>query len=729
VQLLEAPDGYCYISDGAESLQSEWCAHLLSRRGADGKLNISALDLSLMNAKTAEAQSQSFTDSLKLTAELLRDVGVTEEISPLIVDFKPESSMNDRASTARKAARGVRGVAEGEDDPTCAHHAVSNIFGDGHKAIDKVLRELMNITEEQAAGDAHKVKALRVSTGWFSSPAGALIYQIAKYVALFSSKGYAVGAKFRKWIAAELEGDPDDESEGKLRGFVEDMLAICGGRDYVFYLDAAVADRFAQEGSLRTFLQEEADLGGEAGGKLRSAILTGMGSEYTMAAIRSLALICDSSLFTLLRCIGSDDHILDVLPRMWPATLAFFEAAAAAPETIIEGSLELKLDVRDAKVTPRSRRAATDMQRIRRLAIGDTLVARMLAAAFTAMAAATRNHASEWLPGGDFALDKVTPEMRVRLAGMPITSISAERMFALGRFHDQRAGASRDDTRSGVILGGHDDTAAWMRERENGEAEWRLLRKKAREGLKETMAAKRLKVGASERAARDEKLSAKRAARAARAAEKARLEALVLATHYSELVSMGEDALKDQLRKHKLLGKKGFNVSQPNRTARVLALQALMLEADAAANDLEEGDSGIEGRGIKRKVRGQGKAPKKKQKGAPKVQEYMGYEWTDDDPFVLEAIVGSLVADGKTEYANQGKAHKGTMLYRVIWENYPPDMVWYEPKQNVLENEGGDALLAAYEAAAAEEAEAEAAEAAAEAELDELEEQEAMPAI
>ena len=68
-------------------------------------------------------------------------------------------------------------------------------------------------------------------------------------------KGYAVGAKFRKWIIAELSGDPDDEAEGKLRGFVEDMLSICGGRDYVFYLDAAVADRFAQEGSLRTFLQ------------------------------------------------------------------------------------------------------------------------------------------------------------------------------------------------------------------------------------------------------------------------------------------------------------------------------------------------------------------------------------------------------------------------------------------------------------------------------------------
>ena len=36
-----------------------------------------------------------------------------------------------------------------------------------------------------------------------------------------------------------------------------------------------------------------------------------------MAAVRTMALIADSALWTLLRCIGSDGHILDVLPYMW----------------------------------------------------------------------------------------------------------------------------------------------------------------------------------------------------------------------------------------------------------------------------------------------------------------------------------------------------------------------------------------------------------------------------
>eukprot|EP00965_Chrysotila_dentata_P135427 4477784-Pleurochrysis_carterae.AAC.1 len=65
------------------------------------------------------------------------------------------------------------------------------------------------------------------------------------------------------------------------------------------------------------------------------------------------------------------------------------------------------------------------------------------------MAAATRNHAASFLPGGICAAESITAEDRERLSGMPMTSTSAERLFALGRAHDVRAGASRDDTRAG----------------------------------------------------------------------------------------------------------------------------------------------------------------------------------------------------------------------------------------------------------------------------------------
>ena len=189
----------------------------------------------------------------------------------------------------------------------------------------------MNITDEQAAANPPKVKAMRTSVGWFSSPACAVIYQTCKYTALFSSKGYAIGYKFRKWAEAQ-EAAQTAEGAGadpELKGCIEDLLAVCGSRDYVFFMDAAVTERLSQEGSLKTYLEEETELGGETGGKLRHTILTGFNSEAIMSAVRALALICDACLWMLLRRIGSEaQHILYVLPKMWTETLAFFHAAA-----------------------------------------------------------------------------------------------------------------------------------------------------------------------------------------------------------------------------------------------------------------------------------------------------------------------------------------------------------------------------------------------------------------
>ena len=248
LELLESAEvERCYISDGAESLQSEWLCQLLSRRDPNsGELKVSALDLSELQCKTAEAQHAAFKESLKAMAELLRDVGITDDLSPAILGFKPSSSMNDRAPVARKLARLVR---ESEtDDPTCAHHAITNIFEAGRKAIDAVLRKLMNITDAQAAANPPKVKAMRTSVGWFSSPACAVIYQTCKYTALFSSKGYAVGNKFAKWFAAEEAAQTAEGAEAgpELKGCIEDLLAVCGSRDYVFFMDAAVTERFCR---------------------------------------------------------------------------------------------------------------------------------------------------------------------------------------------------------------------------------------------------------------------------------------------------------------------------------------------------------------------------------------------------------------------------------------------------------------------------------------------------
>lgn len=252
--LLEDEDAsYCYVADAANSQQKEILAQLLFRRNKEsGKLESRALGIDEISDKTSAGQQQKFKAVLASIAEaweeadalgLLRDVheeaaaaggepangaaadgevaegeaadaaafhaqrrkALRAKLRANIAGLRASSTMNDRAAPARKAARLARGGdgtgGEGDvvDDPTCAHHAVANVGEDGRKAIDKVLKAKMNITEEQSEADGAKVKALRTNVGWFSSPACSLIYQVSKYVALFSSKGYAIGENFNGW--------------------------------------------------------------------------------------------------------------------------------------------------------------------------------------------------------------------------------------------------------------------------------------------------------------------------------------------------------------------------------------------------------------------------------------------------------------------------------------------------------------------------------------------------
>eukprot|EP00965_Chrysotila_dentata_P226625 6195524-Pleurochrysis_carterae.AAC.1 len=53
-------------------------------------------------SKTSEAQAEAFKESLRETAALLRDVGITKAIEPHILNFVPASTMKDWAAAARK---------------------------------------------------------------------------------------------------------------------------------------------------------------------------------------------------------------------------------------------------------------------------------------------------------------------------------------------------------------------------------------------------------------------------------------------------------------------------------------------------------------------------------------------------------------------------------------------------------------------------------------------------
>ena len=143
-------------------------------------------------------------------------------------------------------------------------------------------------------------------------------------------------------------------------------------------------------------------------------------------------------------------------------------------------------------------------------------------------------------------------------------------------------------------------------------------------------------------------------------------------------------------------------------------LQFLLLKDNPAANDLPDGDSGIEGRSIRKRGPG-GAAKKRGSKKRPLLHSYGGYEWTaeEHDGFVVDALLGKLVAGGTTSYANLDKVQAGTLIYQVMWSGFPADLLLYEPAKNI-----GSQLVADFEAAEVEEAAQAEADAREEAELE-----------
>jgi hypothetical protein len=508
----------------------------------------------------------------------------------------------------------------------------------------------------------------------------------------------------------------DVEETSELLGHSEDMLAICGSRMYVFFIDAAVTERLvSQDGSLLTYLQEEEDLQAEGGGKLRKSILTGTSSPACMAAVRAMALIADTVLWKLLPAVkpSAEKHVLDVLPVVWPGALDFFEKAAADPAAVIDGSLVMALGgeaaVAPAAATPgqvrRSDRGRLDMVRIRTASRGDELVAKLLTAAFTAMAKGCRNHASEWLPGGKLCAEVITPALRAKYDALVSTSTCVERVHAVGRDADERAKWQRADTRAGLVVGKVNrlDVHAVGLGLDELQRRLNVCRPTAAAERKVTIKATLIAQGRAKRAERDAKLSGKRTKRAAKAAELVRLKALPLKTKWSELKALSNADLSDQLKVWKLVQKQtGFTVTQKNREAYVVRLQSLM---GAGANDLKTGDAGTDAEGVVRKKRaapaGGAKAPTGKKGSATKMTNEEGDEWDEDEEF--EAVILSRkISAGMKEDGFR----KGTEIYHISWPGYSAATASWEPRSNV-----GLALIEEWEASLEAEAELDAEEA------------------
>ena len=394
---------------------------------------------------------------------------------------------------------------------------------------------------------------------------------------------------------------------------------------------------------------------------------------------------------------------------LWPRTCAWLEEAAASPQSAIDGTLSLRtsLEAGGLRVTPRKQtpkaqrraeRAQLDLERIRGAVAADAelraLVHEMLTAAFTAMAASVRNHAAEFMPGGRCCTANITPELRKAMDGTPLTSVGAETMFARVKRRTDRGGISRHDTLSGIVLCSRDKTVGWTRQQADPDGLLRLASKRRRKGSgSRTMQQDRELKGEAKAAAREEKLAKKRSGKAKKAATLERLKALALNTKYSELKDLRNDQLSDQLKVYKLIEKKSGFLLTGTRAQLVLAVQAQMYEKfGASANDLADGDSGVEGRGVRRRKVDGGEASGGKKRKRKNVVEYLGWEWVASERFEIESLIGKMVAEEGVEIPGRTNVKPGTVLYKVLWKDFPPEIATWEDEDSIH-----DDYITAYE--------------------------------
>ena len=324
------------------------------------------------------------------------------------------------------------------------------------------------------------------------------------------------------------------------------------------------------------------------------------------------------------------------------------------------------------------------------------------------------------MPGGSCCAANITPALRERLSGVPLTSVSAETMFARVKRRADRGGVARHDTRMGAVLCERDGTVAWARAAAHTQGLWDLSRRRWRAGSgKRKMRDELFLKGEAKAPERAAKLAKKRKGRSAKAAQLERFKTLALVEMYKALKSMGNDALSDQLKVYKLIEKKtGFKTTGTGPEMRRL-LQSLIFEKfGAAANDLDDGDSGLDGRAVndgqrrQRKVEGSGgKGGRKGGKGGreKKVVELHGWEWEETEEFEIEALIGKMVAEDGVEVPGRRNVKAGTLLYKVLWKGFPPDIATWEEEDQIPCGEQD--FVAEYEAGLDEE-EAQAGEGA-----------------
>ena len=85
-----------------------------------------------------------------------------------------------------------------------------------------------------------------------------------------------------------------------------------------------------------------------------------------------------------------------------------------------------------------------------------------------------------------------------------------------------------------------------------------------------------------------------------------------------------------------------------------------------------------------RRRRAAGEGGGKKQKRGKKWVVQGEWEWDSTQEFIIERLIGKMVADGQSEVPGRGVMKAGTVLYKVLWEGWPEELAtWEEEEEDI----------------------------------------------
>ena len=99
----------------------------------------------------------------------------------------------------------------------------------------------------------------------------------------------------------------------------------------------------------------------------------------------------------------------------------------------------------------------------------------------------------------------------------------------------------------------------------------------------------------------------------------------------------------------------------------------------------------------RRRVEGAGGGKRQKKSKGKNWVVQGEWEWDSSADFIIERLIGKMVADGKTEVPGRARIKAGTVLYKVLWEGWPEELATWEEEEDIPCGE--EDFVAQYEAA------------------------------